>query len=829
MAAPTSDNDPAMGASGPSDLDTLRETSPARPSRSISGIPQLSRSRKGSQEFSPTRSAIGSLSTVPSAAAVQRALSAQRPILPAPSVEAVLEGGRPTERQMKPAQTTPSWPTSPRLKSPPPSKTAQRASSAKKNDPEQTQSNTSIKRLAPVSNPDQAAAMVVPDTQEQLGPPSSTRASARGPSTGTSILETVSENSVPTTPAMGPVVTLPTDQKFETSSLDQKAETRPGSATAKDGEGSAGEGSSKAVAAKLEAVRKSQAPSSSRPASELAKRSFTSLTGAKPKQPDPPRTMTVETETVTSMPQLLGPDRSGRDRDGNGSVRTRRSSETIRPKKKKEKTRKAPSIHAGTITSKADLFEAKVANAVDEAESDDSEETFVYESNPPEIRQARHHSRTPSATSLASQELTGNRSKHGIRSGSQAIPGKKSMKFSNSAYSNHLDGESGPEGRGSQRTTSSTPRHHHISRHGRPQHASILDADSTFTTPANKPNSPRSATNNLSRLPQPGSPRNPNGRLPVTPRKGENFDPYDAADDERAPLIGSVRINRTRHSRRPQSGTFRHLDYNEPAGHGYCGGWLSCVCLVFVVLIVCVGLSTFVMALNRPLLDVSIKHIQNVLATEQELMLDLHVEAVNTNLFAITVNDLDVNIFAESPYVGTTFGWGQPEHTKQLRWVSRQEGSEDRVEEGARSIEDGGSLGFDWPPWHSNDGIDEGTDPIDDPESGTQKMLLGRVSEFDSPLLFDSSPIRRISRSSVGEIRLARPGNKTEIDGSARWERVLQHPFDLIVRGVVKYQLPLSSKTRSAKIGGRIKVLPTDDGTGDDPDANSTVWRTRRD
>ena len=815
MSGPAS-SDVAGVAAGPLDESkSHREASPGRNPRSVSSIPQLSRSRKGSQEFSPTRNSAvsGSLSTVPSAAAIQRALSAQRPILPTHSVDSILESGRPSERQMKPAQAPPSWPTSPRLKSPPPSKTAQKAPPAKKNDADQTPSNTSMKRLAPVSNPDQAAAMQVSDTQEQLAPPSSTRTPARGPSTGTSILETVAENSVPTIPSIGPVVPTPSDSKIEVPKVDHKMESRPEPSIAKDGEGSAAEGASKTGQAKTEAGARPRAPSSSRPASEMAKRSFTSLTASKPKQPDPPRTMTVETETVTSMPQLLGPVRSGRDRDGTGSVRTKPSNETIRPKKKKEKSRKAPSLHAGTLTSKADLFEAKVASAVDEAESDDSAETFVYESNPPDSRLARHHSRTPSATSLASQDPFSKGSKPGVRNGSQAITGKKSQKFSSSAYNNHLDGESGPDGKGSQRNNNSTPRHHHISRHGRPHHASILDADSTFAQ-TNKPNSPRSSTNNLSRFSRPNSPRTVNGRPTGTPRKGEVFDPYDAADDERAPLIGSVRVNRTRHSRRPHSGTFRQLDYGESTDRGYCGGWLGCFCLGFVVLTVCVGISTFVIALNRPLMDVSIKRIQNVLASEQELMLDLHVSALNTNLFAITVNDLDINLFAESPYAGTTSEWQRRGQTGGLRWVTRQRAHQS---------------GIEWPPWHSNDGVDEGTDPIDDPDSGIQKLLLGSVLEFDSPLSFDASPFRRTNQSSVGEIRLARPGNKTEVEGSARWEKVLQHPFDLIVRGVVKYQMPLSSKTRSAKIGGRVKVLPTDDGEDDEPDGSpKEIQRIRR-
>lgn len=638
--------------------------------------------------------------------------------------------------------------------------------------------------------------MLPSDSQDSQSTNSNLRVPGRGPSTGASSLETVAESSVPTTPSIGPTLNSPLDQKIDVSSLDHNSEARAELPT-RDGEGSGSENASasKPAPQKVETEKRPRAPSTSR-TSELAKRSLTSLTTAKkPPSADPPRTMTVETETVTSMPQLLNPDRGVSGRDGNGSVRTKASTETIRPKKEKKKTsRKAPSLHAGTVTSKADLFEAKVASAVDEADSSDSDETFVYESNPVD-RPSRHHSRTPSATSLASQDQHGPRSKHGLRSGSQAIAGKKSMKFSNSAYNNHGDGEQGSEGRGSQRNATSTPRHHHISRHGRPHHTSILDTDSPFTQ-ASKQHSPRSSVNNISRFSRPNSPRLPNGRMPASPRKGESFDPYeDAADDERMPLMGSVRVNRSRHSRRPHSATFRPIEYDDAYERTNCGRYGSCAFLGFVVLMVCVGITTFVMALNRPLVDVSIKHIQNVLASEQEIMLDLEVEAVNTNLFTITIGDLDVNLFAESPYVGSTGEWETAEPN--LRWGRRNSDSS-----------------YSWPPWHSDDGVDEGTDPIDDPEPGTQKMLLGRVLEFDSPLSFDASPVRRTHASSVGEIRLAKPGNRTEEGGSARWERVLQHPFDLIVRGVVKYQLPLSSRVRSAKIGSRIKVLPSDD-TGD--------------
>src|SRR5947209_2478352 len=162
------------------------------------------------------------------------------------------------------------------------------------------------------------------------------------------------------------------------------------------------------------------------------------------------RSMTVENERVSSIPQVVLGVNGERGTSGrmnsSASVRPRPSAETMRPKKEKKKsTRKPPSLHSGTVSSKADIFEAKVASAIDETNSSDSEETFVYESNPAE-RNTRnaHHSRTPSVTSLASQiDQHGNRGKHYARDASHGVAAKKSMKFTNNAYNHNLDGDIG--------------------------------------------------------------------------------------------------------------------------------------------------------------------------------------------------------------------------------------------------------------------------------------------------------------------------------------------------------------------------------------------------
>ena len=134
------------------------------------------------------------------------------------------------------------------------------------------------------------------------------------------------------------------------------------------------------------------------------------------------------------------------------------------------------------------------------------------------------------------------------------------------------------------------------------------------------------------------------------------------------------------------------------------------------------------------------------------------------------------------------------------------------------------------PPEHTQDGIDKGTDPISDPEGDSQTMLLGRVFRFDSPLSFGSTPWTWSPSTSKGQIRLPQPGNKTEEGGTERWERVLQHEFELIVRGVVKYQLPLNSRFHSSSISSSIKVVPdNDDNHGpNDPDPTPPSNETAR-
>lgn len=382
-----------------------------------------------------------------------------------------------------------------------------------------------------------------------------------------------------------------------------------------------------------------------------------------------------------------------------------------------------------------------------------------------------------------------------------SIIGKKSMKFANNynsiGYSN--DGSEGtmrgPSLSG-RPTSGNTSQHHHIGRYGRGGHASLFDNDSLFPIATKSTRSAASQLHNLST--RHASSRNPQVvHVAKSSRKLEEILSYDlegeGADDERTPLVGSVRVGRNR--RRPLPGSVRQM-YSENRGHNCCGRITAFIALGSSLALLIAAMVVIVVMCSKQLVDVHAKDIRNLLVSEQEIMLDLHVHAINPNLIAIQISDLDVNIFARSKHVGMSA----------LRPSDHPRIMTEGIHSTAQTIE---ATSQDLPPLietpsdvipHFDGGVDEGTDPIDDPTTDSPKMLLGQIYEFDSPLVFDPSPISHRSFGSVGEVRLAKPGNKTEDGGTDRWEHVLQYDFELIIRGVLKYSLPISSKVQKAKI-----------------------------
>ncbi len=882
---------------------------------------------------------------MPSSAAIQRALNgtAVPSLKPSYSDSAILTAhaaqtqgqvvtGPSKLRVVVPAadfKETPRWPISPRLRSPPPVKNGRGQDDL----PSFTAASLRLEGSTSTSSGDGEEDTPTQATAPELAKPrdkEAIRSPTWGPSTSSTTLETVQEISQPTTPAPGQVDGTAEEQNpidLAVLSKDHNSKTK-----AADKADSGSESGEKKGEVKL----KPTASGILRPTLPTL-RPAASGTFKKPTEGSSAKNMTVETETVSSVPQVA----VGGGGTINGSIRAKPSSETIRPKKEKTKTRrKAPSVAATggetshfptsngrrrsksrlhdhpiisssvyprevlpsrksstsylrelrgqssaetlrgressessrpgtshahsyassiasyqsgcsfyspyappagnvpayqdgdistgrkissyvrniltsqpTASSKADIFEAKIASAVDEANSSDSEETFVYESNPPDHeRPRRYHSRTPSATSMASaiEQRGGSRSLHpgmdggnGMHSstvGGHSVAMKKSMKFAN--YSSQPIDSSAPDDAANNLGTGrGTIRHHHIGRWGRGGvngngHPSLFDNESPFPNAKNKFGGTNSRQSS-----RPPSPRVGGGKF-----NRRLVGPYDdelGADDERTPLVtSSIRSNRSRHNRR------RYPRQSQ----GFLARFAGCLVLSIMVLIVLSGAIGFLFATTQPLLEVRVTGLKKVLASEGELMFEVEIAARNPNILGVTVECAQLSVHAKSKYATGDDSWWsdilpsqsqmrrrgaripQPEPQRRQRW-GRVVGEVD--DDGVVALDDSPLDPFPNPP------IDTQPPPDDRP-----LLLLGHITAFDNPLYFEGSPFRHIHTYAAGEIRIGNPGNGTE-DGNQRWKEVVRHEWELVVQGLVRYELPLQwgkKGWRSAQIGGRVSV-----------------------
>ncbi|KAL3466304.1 vacuolar segregation subunit 7-domain-containing protein [Aspergillus heterothallicus] len=811
---------PVPGISGPPSTTnstiSSREPSPTRSSQqprsstSTSTSRVSSRSRKRKIDRSPPRSTTAS----PSPGRVKRVSSQSNKhlvISPPPNVEPSSDAPSPDKSNM------PLW------------------AGSRRSEQEPNQANTCSKRTQ-TSNDEYVA------KSDRSAP----RSVNRGVNGSGSALETVQEMaSDQSTPSTDTILLQPTPTDDRLESIDEDATPKASRLHTESGSDSGGNKSSE----QMEENRRRSSFATSRPNTLLTKRSSTSLSGGSRAKPadGSVRNMIVETETVTSIPQVsVGVGTGERGISGRvdpGTLRMKPSTETIRPKKEKRRARKPAPLASGAASSKADIFEAKVASAVDEADVSDSDETFVYESNPPEQypRQNRYHSRTPSATSMASQvDAIAGRSRAAMREGNHSVTGKRSMKFTNNTYTSSVDGDADEIPRSHSRLDANgthTPRHH-LTRHGRQNmYPSLFDSDSPFPQSQGHKSPRHFPGSGFRQARQPGSRTNPNYRTINSYKKAGEVYGYDfdaeGADDERTPLVGSPRQTRSRGGRRPNSASLRQMEYMQQRHRSCVSRYGACVLISLLFFLLVGGGVSFLVAITKPLLDVQVLEIQNVLASEQELMLDLNVQAINPNLFPVVIDDIDVNIFAKSRYVGTDKFWH--DHGSDMdRFPRAERRKRADIARTARCVDDS-DCETDGPfdqLTYTQGGVDKGTDPMPtDPAGDPQTMLIGRVFRLDSTLTFEASPWNHIPSTSKGQIRLPHPGNSTEKGGTERWERVLQHPFELIVGGVVQYQLPLSSRFHTASISSSIKVTP-DDGVGNDdpnhtPDKNETVGVSR--
>lgn len=327
----------------PSPIRLIQKTGSVTLSRSSISAP---RSRKNScQDQSPSRP---SRPSVPSSAAIQRSLSSGTTPTLLPAAQDQTNAKPPQKSPLQVEQiSTPRWPISPRLRSPPPFQQGKSnfVPPAKQQD---IPPSINVQRATP--SPQLETVNLVSDSEtDDSQPQSGMRTPARG--TGASTLETVQEVSLPNSPRHG-----------IGSALDQVTESLLSEAAARGDyvEASVTRSKRPSLAATPNESGSENGGNSSRrsgsvaPPPLLSRQSSSNtvkLNGGKGKGSEGSvQQMTVETETVTSVPQVsLAPTPS--TQGSQASLRTKPSTETIRPKKEKKdkkRPRKQTTVPAGT-------------------------------------------------------------------------------------------------------------------------------------------------------------------------------------------------------------------------------------------------------------------------------------------------------------------------------------------------------------------------------------------------------------------------------------------------------------------------------------------------
>lgn len=240
---------------------------------------------------------------------------------------------------------TPRWPVSPRLRSPPPTSTRPNLPPPRK--PELEAPTIHVQRSSPPIH--QQADFAENDTAENHLQPGM-RTPARGPSGGnsTTTLETVEEASPIASPQqMDNIIDRMDDSGVSESG--SQIDLLEFSTTPKAMKPVVPSHDSGSDSGSVKDDRRTA--STSVPPTLASRQSSASVKTNNPAKAKPSegsvQHMTVETETVTSIPQVsLAP--TGAKESANGTLRAKPSTETIRPKKEKKKTSRKPTVGTGT-------------------------------------------------------------------------------------------------------------------------------------------------------------------------------------------------------------------------------------------------------------------------------------------------------------------------------------------------------------------------------------------------------------------------------------------------------------------------------------------------
>ncbi|KAI8997168.1 hypothetical protein BDB01DRAFT_770079 [Pilobolus umbonatus] len=194
--------------------------------------------------------------------------------------------------------------------------------------------------------------------------------------------------------------------------------------------------------------------------------------------------------------------------------------------------------------------------------------------------------------------------------------------------------------------------------------------------------------------------------------------------------------------------------------------------LVLGLTLVLILVFLLITYLAKPLKDLNVE-MGRVLSSDKELIFDLHINAINSNLWTVHVADADISVFAFSQLVPMN------------------------------------ELMTDYNDTITTHTDTQGVDPAE---------YLGGFYHFDEPLSFTSSFYSSEPVTAISQIRIKSPG--ADKSGNERWSRMIRYRYGLVVRGVLKYR-PLSFLSpypQSVAICDVVRVDPTTGKVSEDPD-----------
>lgn len=442
-----------------------------------------------------------------------------------------------------------------------------------------------------------------------------------------------------------------------------------------------------------------------------------SIRGVRPGAPQGTDQVTVETETVPAVPTLA----VGTGASAGNSLRIKRSQDSVprvqRPQKKR-------STRLGS--SKADYFAAKVANAMDEAHSSDSDETFVYDTNPNDSTSSRRPFLRQHSTQSLLQVSPRNRNPGArgdfargefARGDISPTDPQQEMSDSNSGQPrpirNFVVSRNPPPGRNalrpnySGRSDSMRARNSYLQR-WRSAPGSIDDEDDEDLDYAP---SPKAGERTPLRLHRQGEA----GYMGGYGRRGM-FDEENSPHD------------------------FRQAPAKKPSLYVQCVIWSASVFICLLSFALVIGLF---MAISQPLSSLDAVSIAEVLPSDKELVCSIILRGQNPGLLNIEISDAELDVFATTMYADS------------LPLLNQDE---------------------------------------------TRTILLGTVNQLESPVIFPGKLFRtnrdEYSQWASAPIKLlASSGSNAS---QSQWTSIVNHPFDLTIKGVLKYRLKFGSDIRAA-------------------------------